>query len=121
MLKQVLIAGIGGFFGTILRTLTYQLMKGNPTFISTFIINIFGSLFIGLVIGLSINHSGLNNHWKLFLATGICGGFTTFSAFSMENMQLIQQEKYGLAILYIVSSFVLGIAASFFGYKITCN
>ena len=121
MIKQLLIAGIGGFIGTILRALTYQLIKSHHTFISTLIINIFGSLFIGLVIGLSINHSGFNNHWKLFLATGICGGFTTFSAFSMENIQLIQQEKYGFAILYIVSSIVLGIAASFFGYKIACN
>ena len=121
MIKQLLIAGIGGFIGTILRTLAYQFFKSNYTFLNTFIINICGSLLIGIIIGLSVNHSGINNNWKLFLATGICGGFTTFSAFSLENMQLFQQEKYGLALLYIISSIVLGIVASFLGYKISCH
>jgi CrcB protein len=59
------------------------------------------------------------NSWKLFIATGICGGFTTFSAFSLENMGLLQNGKIGLAFIYIILSIVLGIAATFLGYQLT--
>jgi CrcB protein len=54
----------------------------------------------------------------LFLSTGICGGFTTFSTFSNENVQLIRQGQIGLALLYILGSVLLGMAAVFLGYQI---
>jgi CrcB protein len=70
------------------------------------------------VFAMSIKDGALSNNWKLFLATGICGGFTTFSAFSLENMGLLQSGKYGLAFTYIGLSMVLGIGATFLGYSL---
>ena len=82
------------------------------------VVNITGSFIIGIVFALSIKEAGLSNNWKLFLATGICGGFTTFSAFSLENMGLLQSGKYGMAFTYIALSIVLGIVATFLGYQL---
>lgn len=95
-----------------------SVLTGNRIFpYATFAVNIIGSFIIGLVFALSIKEEGLSASWKLFLATGICGGFTTFSAFSLENMGLLQSGKYGMAIIYITLSIVLGIAAAFLGYQ----
>ncbi|MDB5209846.1 MAG: crcB, partial [Sediminibacterium sp.] len=58
-------------------------------------------------------------NWRLFLATGICGGFTTFSAFAWENMQLLNQDRYGAFLLYVGCSLVLGLGAVVLGYWIT--
>jgi CrcB protein len=56
--------------------------------------------------------------WYLFLATGICGGFTTFSAFSLEGLQLLQQQKTGLYLLYAAGSVALGLLFAWIGWKI---
>ena len=71
------------------------------------------------VIGYGIKDIEFGNNWKVFLATGLCGGFTTFSAFSIENIQLIQQGKWLWAIVYIFGSIILGLLAAFIGLKIT--
>jgi CrcB protein len=119
MIKNLLLAGAGGFIGSALRYLLFQTIKPVNLFSTTLLINIVGSLLIGIVISTSIKDSQFSNTWKVFLATGICGGFTTFSAFSLENLQLFQQGKYALSLVYITSSVVLGILACFIGYKIT--
>ena len=77
-----------------------------------------GYRIIGLVAGLSLKNAEFGNNWKLFLATGICGGFTTFSAFSMDNLQLLQNGKYLTALLYTLLSVGLGLAAAFGGFKL---
>ncbi len=116
MLKDFLLVGAGGAIGSMLRyagNIIYQ----NKTFpATTFIINIVGSLIIGIVMGWCLKNETSAN-WKLFLATGICGGFTTFSAFSFENLLLLQNGKIFLSLLYIVGSVVIGIAAALLGYK----
>jgi CrcB protein len=116
--KQILLVGIGGMIGSVGRYLIY-LASGNQAFpFATLIINVVGSLVIGVVAGLWAN-SIISNEWRLFLATGICGGFTTYSAFSLECVQLMQQHKYGLAATYVGCSIVFGIAAAFLGFYIT--
>lgn len=118
MLRNLLLVGLGGGIGSMLRY-GASVLTGNRIFpYATLAVNITGSFIIGLVFALSIKEEGLSNSWKLFLATGICGGFTTFSAFSLENMALMQSGKYGIAVTYIILSIVLGIAAAFLGYQV---
>ena len=117
MIKNLLLVGVGGFIGSVLRFGSYHLIKTNQTFITTLIINIVGSLLIGFIIGYSIKDENFSSNWKPFLASGICGGFTTFSAFSFENIQMIHEGKYLLLIIYILTSVLLGIAAAFIGFK----
>ncbi|MFT3679292.1 MAG: fluoride efflux transporter CrcB [Ferruginibacter sp.] len=116
-MKDFLLVGLGGAIGSMLRY-SGNLFIGNKDFpYATLLINITGSFIIGFVIGLSLKNESFASNWKLFLATGICGGFTTFSAFSFENLQLFQQGKYLLLALYILLSVVLGLVAAFSGYK----
>ena len=119
MIKNLFIVGIGGFIGTVLRFTIYHLLKNGQPYINTFFINIIGSLAIGLIIGISIKDVNFSNQWKPFLATGICGGFTTFSAFSMENLKLIQEGKYWIFLFYVLGSVLLGTLAAFIGFRIT--
>ena len=121
MVKDFLLVGLGGGIGSMLRY-GGNLLMGNKNFpYHTLLINIIGSLLIGIVFGLSLKHESFSNNWKIFLAAGLCGGFTTFSAFSIENVLLLQNGKYFLAILYISLSVVSGIAAAAIGFKIFNN
>lgn len=118
MIKQFLLVGFGGAVGSVLRY-AGNLLYGNKSFpATTFFINIIGSFVLGIVIGYCLKTGTAANNWKLLLATGLCGGFTTFSAFSLENFQLIQEGKLMLSLLYIFSSVILGIAAAWLGLKI---
>ncbi len=117
MIKQFLLVGLGGALGTMLRY-ACNLLYNNKAFpFTTLFINIAGSFVIGMVTAYSIKN-GSSGNWRLFLATGICGGFTTFSAFSFENLLLLQEGKTFLCIAYIIGSIVPGIAASWLGYKL---
>ena len=118
MLKNLLLVGFGGAIGSMLRYAATLLLNSKYFPYATLAVNIIGSFIIGLVFALSIKHEDFLNNWKLFLATGICGGFTTFAAFSLETMELLQREKIGMAVTYIGLSIVLGIAATFFGYQL---
>lgn len=118
MLKNFLLVGLGGALGSMLRYAMYLLVPVKDFPWPTLLVNIIGSFVIGAVIALSIKDDQFLNNWKLFLATGICGGFTTFSAFSAENIGLLQNGKYTLAATYILLSIVLGIAAAWFGFKL---
>lgn len=117
MIKNLLIVGFGGMLGTILRYLAY-VMFGNYSFpFVTLFINITGSLIIGIVTGIALKNASFSE-WRLFLATGVCGGFTTFSAFSIECFQLLQQNRNIAALLYVAASCILGILAAAAGYFI---
>lgn len=76
----------------------------------TFIVNIFGSLLMGLLIGWLLTREG-GDHLKLFLATGFLGGFTTFSAFSLDAINLLERKAYTPFFLYVGGSVVIAIAA----------
>jgi CrcB protein len=121
MIKNILLVGLGGGIGSILRYAAAILINTKKFPYATLSVNIIGSFMIGLVLAFSMRDQNFANNWKLFLATGMCGGFTTFSAFSIENMQLLQSGKTGMAFLYIALSVVLGIAATFAGYQLFKN
>lgn len=116
MLKHFLLVGLGGGLGSVMRYGISLLLNQKLFPWATLAVNISGSLLIGIIFALSTRPDELSNNWKLFLTTGICGGFTTFSAFSVENMELLQSGKTGLAIVYIIASIILGIMAAFTGY-----
>ena len=118
MIKNLLLVGFGGGIGSMLRYLAWHVFKSGQFPVPTFIVNIAGSLAIGIVIGLSMKEPAIHDNWKLFLATGICGGFTTFSAFSIENLQLMLDGKYLQSVYYILLSILLGIAAAWAGFKL---
>ncbi|RYF87810.1 MAG: fluoride efflux transporter CrcB, partial [Chitinophagaceae bacterium] len=73
---------------------------------------------LGSILALSLKHEQFSPGLKLFLTVGICGGFTTFSGFSGENLSLLQTEKYSLFFLYISVSIVCGILATWLGFKL---
>jgi fluoride exporter len=118
MFKNFLLVGLGGAIGSMLRYAISLLVTVKQFPYSTFIVNIAGSFIIGAVLALSLKNEMFSNNWKIFLATGICGGFTTFSAFAAENMALLQTGKYGIAFMYILASLLLGIAAVVLGFKL---
>ncbi len=117
-IKNFLLVGLGGGIGAMLRLFFTNIIKHTTFPYGTFFINIAGSLLIGIIFGLSVKTNIISNELKLFLATGICGGFTTFSAFSAENMQLLKEGNYAMSCLYIFSSVVFCIVAVFAGFKI---
>ena len=118
MIKNILLVGLGGSIGSMLRYGCWLLFNSKYFPFATLAVNVIGSLIIGLVFALSLKDGSFNDNWKLFIATGICGGFTTFSAFSAENMLLLQNGKYTLAFVYIVCSVIAGIAAALLGFKL---
>lgn len=118
MLKNLLLVGLGGGIGSMLRYAATLLISPRYFPYATLAVNMIGSFIIGVVFAMSIKDETFLNNWKLFLATGLCGGFTTFSAFSIENMGLLQNGKYGLAVAYIIISIVFGIMAAFWGYQL---
>jgi fluoride exporter len=111
---SILTVGIGGFIGSILRYVSVVLIDKplNSVFpLGTFFVNIFGSFVLGVVIGMNLKHPSGSFNWKLFLTTGFCGGFTTFSTFAFENVNLAQQKFIPTSVVYIAASVVLGLVA----------
>ncbi len=119
-MRIIILIGIGSFIGGILRYLTTIFVQSK--FLSTFpygtlTVNILGSLIIGIVFGLS-EKANLSPEWRLFLATGICGGFTTFSAFSFETMAMLQDGQYFYGLSYVGLSILFGLLAVFLGLSL---
>jgi fluoride exporter len=118
MLKSFLLVGFGGMIGSMLRYLFTLVIKPQSFPYATLSVNILGCLIIGIVMGLTLRSAPLHNNWRFFLATGICGGFTTFSALSLECVQFIEQQRYAAMLGYITLSIVLGLAATFAGIQL---
>ena len=118
MIKTFLLVGIGGGLGSVMRYLTAYIVGkfyDNPFPLATFSVNILGCLLIGILIGVFGKQLSPNDDLKYLLITGFCGGYTTFSTFSAENIQLIQSGNYVIPALYITSSVLFGILAVFIG------
>ena len=81
----------------------------------TLIVNVVGSFLMGLLAGFFAYRAGIPQHMRLFLTTGILGGFTTFSTFSLDAALLIERHSLGMAAGYMVGSVAAGLAALFFG------
>lgn len=103
MINYLLVA-IGGAAGAVSRFGLSQAIGKNASFpLATFLVNIGGGLLIGILFGLQLQGRLPEKYWPL-LAAGLCGGFTTFSAFSLENLLLLQQHKWLLFALYATGS-----------------
>ena len=114
-LKNMIWVGLGGMLGAISRYLFGLFIKSDTFPYATGVVNIAGALMMGLIMGLSIKGQ-ISPNLRLFLATGICGGFTTFSAFAWENLELLQQQRYGSFLGYTFGTLALGMAATAIGY-----
>jgi CrcB protein len=120
MIKQLILVGLGGGIGSMMRFLVSRIPFAQSSFPwATFVVNIAGCLLIGVLIGLSVKHQFLDANMKLLLVTGFCGGFTTFSAFSAENVHLYQAGNYCMLALYILLSVIIGLAAVLLGLALS--
>lgn len=114
-MKSVLLVAIGGAIGSVARfkvsswilhqTVTWKFPLG------TFIVNVIGCCVMGLLAGLIVKNEFFSADVRIFLLTGIIGGFTTFSAFGLETFYLLQRNEVGIAFTYVVLSVVCGLLA----------
>jgi fluoride exporter len=121
MLRQIMLVGLGSAVGGIFRFIMGKwiyFLYPQKFPLPTLIINILGCFLIGLLYGFSIKTGTLSAEVRLLLTTGLCGGFTTFSAFAYENIQLMKNGDYTMVLVYITASVVLGIVAAFLGMAI---
>lgn len=116
MVINFLMVAIGAAFGVLTRVLSTNWLKKRwpHSFpLATFVVNMAGSLFLGVLTGLMIG-----GHLSLLIGAGFMGSFTTFSTFNVENIELMQRKKYRKLFGYIGASYVLGIALVFLGIAI---
>ncbi len=117
-MKQAILVFIGGGLGSVLRYWIGKLLNnrmGSAFPWGTFTVNVLGSLLIGVILAYINKKGGISTEWALLLATGFCGGFTTFSSFAYENNMLLKQGDYSTFFLYTASSILLGFFATFVG------
>lgn len=116
MIRLALYVGFGGMIGSILRFLISQwMLKSTPGIAptGTLIVNIIGSFLLGLLFHFI---GKMDRSYYVLLTSGFCGGFTTFSTFSVENIDLLLTDNVGSALLYITLSLVLGLSAAGAGW-----
>ncbi len=121
MIKNILLVGLGGGIGSAVRYLCQKWFTVNfpyPFPWGTFIVNLIGCFLIGVIYAASEKSTALSPQTRLFLATGFCGGFTTFSTFAFENMGLLRSGDTTYFFLYTIGSVVLGIMGVFGGVAI---
>ncbi len=121
MVKSLFIAGLGGFIGTAFRFLISRYIQFSYISVfpfGTLIVNIVGSLLIGILFGLSQKGNFMTPEWRIFLTVGICGGFTTFSSLSLDALILLQNKEWLKFGLYSSLSFLLGLVAVYVGWAL---
>lgn len=122
MLKTVLLVGSGGFIGSVARYLVSKFIQ-DSTLSSfpngTLFVNVLGSLILGFLVGIAIKNPSFSLGWRLILMVGFCGGFTTFSTFTSENLKLLQDGQFFFVLLYTGLSILLGFTAVYLGYVLS--
>jgi len=120
-MKEFIMVGIGGMIGSMGRygvSLIFLKSPAEGSYYGTLTVNLIGSFLIGIITGYV---SKMNNSVFLFLAAGVCGGFTTFSAFSLDGMRLLQNELYRDFFLYSFLTFFCGLVLCVIGYFTGCR
>lgn len=119
-MKSILYVALGGALGSVLRYVATLCIHPKVSFpLATFLINISGSFLIGVLAGYFLKNNLENENLRLLLITGLCGGFTTFSTFSLDSLKLIQSGQVAQATLYIATSVVVCIVFTFIGFQLT--
>jgi CrcB protein len=117
-MRNLLLIFVGGGLGSVLRYAVHRLMGGITWYAfpyGTFLVNVIGCFLIGFFAYYIDRHGDHHLQWRLLLVTGLCGGFTTFSAFSYENVSLINDHRIFIFLAYTIGSVALGIMATYFG------
>ena len=118
-MKTLFLIGLGGAVGSVARYLTgiYTNKLIATTFpFGTFAANVLGCLLIGVCYGLANRYAWFAPEWRFLLVTGFCGGYTTFSTFAYENLNLLQTQQYSTFLFYTIGSLVLGLLAFALGF-----
>jgi CrcB protein len=121
-MKIIFTVALGGGIGSMLRYLLQRAVADTTTAqfpFGTFVVNLTGCLLIGLFWGMADRGSALNENWKLFLITGLCGGFTTFSAYSQDAINLLREGRFNFFFLYAGGTLVAGLLLTWLGYLLT--
>ena len=121
MIKNFLIVGLGGAAGSMLRYGVQKIfpVQATATFpTGTLLVNVAGCFLIGILWGMVSRSLTWNEEMKLLLMTGFCGGFTTFSAFTLEGIGLLKENRTALFIIYLTASVAGGLLATFVGIRI---
>lgn len=119
-MEKLALVAAGGAFGSVARYLTGvaagRLVRLSAPWLGTFTVNIVGGCLMGLLVGYLAHRGGVGQErWRLLLAVGMLGGYTTFSSFSLDAALMIERRAYGPASLYIVASVALSVSALFVG------
>jgi fluoride exporter len=117
MAANLLFIALGGAAGSVMRYLLQQALNEDRFPFGTLVVNVLGCFLIGILWALTANNL-LREQGRLLLATGFCGGFTTFSAFSYEGNRLLADGKIFVFFLYTSASVVAGLMATYGGYKL---
>jgi fluoride exporter len=115
---NVVAVALGGAVGCVTRYGVYQftqLFYTRSFPLATLAINVLGSLAMGFLFFATLERASVNPAWRAAILTGVLGGFTTYSTFAMETLLLIEDGEAGYAVLYLLLSVVLGLAAAFIG------
>lgn len=120
MLKWILV-GLGGGVGAVLRVALQGVVQPQNSLFpwGTWVVNVSGCLAIGFLMALFTGPYVIRPEYRMGIVWGVLGGYTTFSSFSWEAMQLMEQRQWGLALLYVGSSAIVGLLATFVGIRLS--
>lgn len=113
-----LFVALGGALGAVLRYAISLIPVKTGFPVLTLVTNILGAVLIGFIVGLADNNEGISANTVLFWKTGVCGGFTTFSTFSLEAVNLFEKKQYGVGGVYVALSFACCIVGVICGKKL---